>query len=518
MSRRLRTPSGVSVPGDVVKLSEELRHPAPGKVQVRWNLPGVGVSSRTYPDTRAGKAAATKKRKELAGLIAAAAPFDTGTREPVAWSGALAEEQAANADTAQRRDSLLEYARAFLETRWPDVAPRSRGSLIEVFAVAIWAHTDDRHRPDRELSTAFAKEVLPPLTDQAFLDVWSGLAVSVAEAGTALQAASLPVRDLMEVDRIRHLDRVLSTKIDGTEASPGYRRRRRAALNQLLAQAVRDGLLPSNPLAKLPLPKRRRTVKRISQREVVSFAAGEALLAACAADEATYVWTAFFALGLLAGMRPAEIGGLMWGDLTLPEQGWGQARLWVAPQRVSRRVNAGETRSRGPLKWREENEERLVPLVPALVAFLLQHWDHAPEEKRGPADAVFLNTQGNPVNPNDGSRVLRGLRTGVFCDVESPHHIADETHPLRRIVPYSLRHHAATVWLAAGVPGTTVAERLGHSYATLTKVYAGFLRDDRSQDNARIDAWYAEHRQDDVPDEVNPPGEVGDDEPEDADV
>lgn len=131
MSRRKRIPSGVSVPGHAVTLFE-LRRPAPDKVQVRWQLDGIGASSRTYPDTRSGRKEAAATRAELAKLIAGGAPFDTGTREPVSWSASLMDAAAVDAAGARRSGSLLEFARRFISLRWPDLEARSRGDLMDV--------------------------------------------------------------------------------------------------------------------------------------------------------------------------------------------------------------------------------------------------------------------------------------------------------------------------------------------------------------------------------------------------
>ncbi len=502
MSRRTKTPSGVIVAASTVKVFER-RHPTPEKVQLRWSLPGIGAASRTYPNTTAGRRLEAKMRKELHELIGRGVPFDTGTREPIAWSPALVEAAAHETVAGRREKSLLEYARAFTELRWPDLDPRSVGDLIDVFAVAVWAHTEPEDRPDRARTVEFVREVLPPMPEEQMRELLTAMPAEVLAAGQQLQVASLPVADLADAKRIQAVMTVLNHKLDGTLGAPTYRRRRRMALNQMLAQAVRDGTLEGNPLGKLPTPKRARTVKRVNRREVVSLAAVRALLELCADDPVTRPWAAFLACGAFAGMRPAEIGDLTWDQLELPEDpaSWGKAELAGTQQRPKKRTNAGQTRRRGRLKWREEGETRSVLLMPRLCEQLVAHRARIPAARRGPGMKVFINANGEPVNPNDASRVLRGLREAVFADEGSPHFLPDASHPLRALTPYRLRHHAATVWLAAGVPADEVAEMLGHSYATLLAVYAGFIRTDTSRTTALVDAWYAEHDADDVPEE-----------------
>lgn len=497
MSKRKKTPSGINVPGGSVTLYA-LQHPTQKSHQVRWRVPGIGVSSRTY----AKKSEAEKKRDELLLLIANNEPFDTGTREPVSWSAELAISAAEAEKDVRREASLLEYAISHMKLRWNQLEPRSRGDLMGVFAEAVWAHsnnTEECPRPDRAASVAFVREVLAPMSAEQLTAVLTALKPEVHAAGVILQQASLPVEALAEPERIKHVVDVLETKVDGSPAARAFQRRRRNAFNNLLAQAVRDGVLARNPLGTLPPPKRSRALRQVNQREVVSLAAAQALLASCEASPNTRAWTAFLGCNTFAGMRPAEVGGLTWADLTLPaDGGWGTAALGYTEQRPAKRTNAGQTRRRGPLKWREDDEVRHVLLMPRLVTLLLRHREEAPVDRRGPDHKVFLNAHKESINPNDASRALRVLREGVFADPASPHFVRAD-HPLRQLTPYGMRHHAATVWLAARVPASNVAEMLGHSYATLVAVYAGWIRTETERTTELVDAWYAEHGASDVP-------------------
>ena len=70
------------------------------------------------------------------------------------------------------------------------------------------------------------------------------------------------------------------------------------------------------------------------------------------------------------------------------------------------------------------------------------------------ADLIFTNTSGNPLN--ERNLVLRNFQTRL------------ERAKLPRIRLYDLRHTAATLALAAGVPAKVVSEQLGHASVAFT--------------------------------------------------
>ena len=52
--------------------------------------------------------------------------------------------------------------------------------------------------------------------------------------------------------------------------------------------------------------------------------------------------------------------------------------------------------------------------------------------------------------------------------------------------PYDLRHAAVSLWLNAGVPAPTVAQRAGHSVEVLLRVYANCIDGDEEMANQHI--------------------------------
>jgi integrase len=68
-----------------------------------------------------------------------------------------------------------------------------------------------------------------------------------------------------------------------------------------------------------------------------------------------------------------------------------------------------------------------------------------------------------------------------------------QTDQLFGVVPYGLRHTAASAMIAAGVPVAEIARRLGHSGDVLLKVYAGFFDSDAERGNTNLDHYFREH-------------------------
>lgn len=118
-----------------------------------------------------------------------------------------------------------------------------------------------------------------------------------------------------------------------------------------------------------------------------------------------------------------------------------------------------------------------MPIPPELVAILRAHIDAfgvAPDGR------VFSSERGQPVASTAISDVWAEARTLALTP-------AQLISPLARR-PYDLRDAGVSLWLAAGVPATHVAERAGHSVEVLLRVYAQCLDNSEEILNTRIDA------------------------------
>jgi integrase len=206
-----------------------------------------------------------------------------------------------------------------------------------------------------------------------------------------LGIARLRMRDLASPD-VRYWLRDLERR----GASPSVIRNARAALSVMLACAVQDGDLGSNPSAgvryvpseqaKRARPKRKR--RALSAEDV------QAILGALPEDR----WRAFFMLLVQTGVRVGEALGLTWGNVHLGDD----AHIMVVEQ-----VRRGERK-----RLKTEASMARVPLSPTMAAWLSEL---RPQDAATDAP-VFPSTTGTALNySNVYHRILRPAleRSGI---------------------------------------------------------------------------------------------------------
>lgn len=213
----------------------------------------------------------------------------------------------------------------------------------------------------------------------------------------------------------------------------------RSILSIALNAAVPD-LIPANPI-------HRARVQRHSPRVDPPHwekADGQRFLRV--ADGSQYA--ALFRLALSIGARPGELRGLRWEDCDL-ERG----TLHI------RRSLTENTRDLGPTKT---HRERIVKLPPPCVVALRRH-----RSRQTIVSAwVFCTDQGTPLTSMAFEREYHRLRT--LAGVPP-------------MIPYGMRHTAATVAITDGVPLPVVSEMLGHSSPEITsRVYWRVLASQRA--------------------------------------
>lgn len=192
-----------------------------------------------------------------------------------------------------------------------------------------------------------------------------------------------------------------------------------------LKDAVAHGTLRSSPMQGVKAPrvvKRKMPVLTMDElRTLLDYARDHT-------DAATYV---AIHLAATSGMRRGEVCGLRWEDVSLD-----RAEVTVARTRVL----VGSTIVDGSPKT--ERSRRTIPIDPSTVT-VLRAWKL---EQRWSPDVVI-------VHPETLSERFDQLIIGAGVP---------------RITFHQLRHGVATYMLAAGVPITTVSERLGHSLVSTT--------------------------------------------------
>lgn len=210
-------------------------------------------------------------------------------------------------------------------------------------------------------------------------------------------------------------------------------------LRQALDVAVRDGLLATNPVAKVKRPSV--SVKEAQYLDVADV--GKLLEAA---KDSRYSP----ALRLIAatGLRAGEAVGLRWSDVDLDD---GTIRVRHTVSRLKGRLELTEPKT--------ARSRRSVPLAGTTVAMLRRHRATLARDQLAAGDQwqdndlVFPTEFGTPVDPRNLRRVVEVAAKGAGLEDVGVH---------------TLRHSAAVAWLEAGVHIRAVADLLGHSSISIT--------------------------------------------------
>jgi integrase len=243
---------------------------------------------------------------------------------------------------------------------------------------------------------------------------------------------------------------------------PGAAIKAKAILSSALTDAVRLGLLPSNPARSarfVPPPPPTRPL--LDAGEV------QRLLDACAPERLG----ALVVCAALLGLRRGELLGLRWVDVDLDAR-----RLVVA---VQRRYEVGH----GMVEATPKADSRRVLVLPMpVVAALRRHQATQATERARAGRAwvdhglVFANTRGYPHWQDHTSRLLRRvlIRAGL---------------PHRRL--HDLRHAIITYLLHAGASIAEVQQVVGHRSLVSTARYAHGLPEPSGRAAALLEAGLA---------------------------
>jgi integrase len=176
-------------------------------------------------------------------------------------------------------------------------------------------------------------------------------------------------------------------------------------------------------------------------------------------------------VALTTGMRPSEYLGLKWQDID-----W--VRQTVSVVRSVRKLNG---------RWsftdtKRSRSRRVIKLQNWIVALLrdLHTTTSANNSCSEAFDLVFKTVRGEPINSDSLAKHFKSIL---------------EVAGLPRIRLYDLRHTAATLALAVGVPPKVVSEQLGHASAAFTlDTYAHVLPHMQDEATAKVEAMLFEQR------------------------
>lgn len=218
----------------------------------------------------------------------------------------------------------------------------------------------------------------------------------------------------------------------GKPLFPNTVRLARASLAGAVKLAVKNRLLPSNPLTEVERPKPKRSIPKHWAP-----AQARAFLQSQDGDRLYPLW----AFLLSCGLRIGELVWLRWDNVDLAKR---QARIVEFATTLGYELVESEGKS--------VTSRRTIDLDDGLVAVLRRQREQQRFEARRAGyqatDHVFTKPRGGSYHPQDLSKTLAELSVDAG---------------LPRLTAHGLRHTSATLMLEQGVAPKVAAERLGHA-------------------------------------------------------
>jgi integrase len=248
-----------------------------------------------------------------------------------------------------------------------------------------------------------------------------------------------------------------------------------SALRAILKAAVEWGVIPSNPVAGLRLPKAP-VEGAMAQERVLS---PEQLAALFEAASRNARLETLFRMAGEAGLRRGEILGLRWPDLDLAAR-----RVTVARAVWQERGRDGGSPTR-IVKAPKGGRTRRVAITETLVTRLGDWYAESVIEQGAPADGyVWPGRDGGPMDSSSPAQALLRILDRIGL-VANPKPRPKGEYPRGLVTLHGLRHTAASIMLAAGVPLIVVSRQLGHANPNITAtVYAHLVSHDEQLDGA----------------------------------
>ena len=267
-----------------------------------------------------------------------------------------------------------------------------------------------------------------------------------------LARASVPVSALQEASKVGRALDACGRKLDGSAAAPEYYRRRRRTFYAALKYAVRENLLPANPLdgADDPEWKAPEVSSAVDRRRVANPDQMRLLLDAIRATGLTQGprLAALYGCMYYGMLRPSEAASLLLDECTLPETGWGLLEFSEVRSAAGREwTDDGEVHELRKPKGGPRNAIRRVPVPPVLVTMIREHVD---EFGTAPDGRLFRTYRGGLYLPSTLWQVLHKARPRAFTEAQVASLLARK--------PYDFRHAGVSWRLNAGTrpPGRRV--------------------------------------------------------------
>jgi integrase len=284
-----------------------------------------------------------------------------------------------------------------------------------------------------------------------YLDWWLSTLEARAQSGqrstntvdSARWAVEKWIKPALGTRRLRDLEPDDVEALLATMAAAGKSRsslvRVRSYLGQALSVAERRGKVARNVARLAEMPATRPPAERRS----LTPDQADKLLTAARGDRLEALWIT----QLMLGLRPGEVTGLRWDDLD-------RDTLWVSgSMKLARQAPGGKrTLALGDTKTARSRRPLRVP--PPVLAALRAHKTRQKREqvRIGPEwsdrGLIFTTPLGTPLHPVNLRRHLDKLTDAAGIGHWSP---------------VELRHSAASLMSAAGVPLEVIADVLGHT-------------------------------------------------------
>jgi integrase len=229
-----------------------------------------------------------------------------------------------------------------------------------------------------------------------------------------------------------------------------------AEIRRALNVAIRFGLVARNVATLVDPPA-------LPHHEVDPLTVDEAkaLVLAAKGDRMEARWV----VGLSLGLRQSEVLGLWWEDLDLV------AGVLRVRRQLTLARQSGEVLGFGPLK--SARSSRTLAL-PRQLADLLRRHQERQNVERGEATTwqdprlVFASTIGGPIDHRNDTRAFKALLVLAKIRCEDVEAGGGRERVVPRVRLHDLRHTAASLLLAQGIPARVVMEVLGHSQIGVT--------------------------------------------------
>lgn len=279
-------------------------------------------------------------------------------------------------------------------------------------------------------------------------DAVKGKPVNKAAALAVADAIGLPLEKLFNV---RENTRSLSAK-----TILEYHR----LIHTVLDQAMKEGLIPSNPADRVILPKAEKKEVNYFQPETVT-AIREAL------ETEPIKWQMLTHMLLITGARRGEILGLKWANVDF--KGF---RVYVCNSILY-------TPERGVYEDtpKTERSKRYISLPAETMRMLkrYQTWQLSERLRLGEyyqdQGFVFAQDNGKPMHPDSVTDWLSKF---------------SKRHNLPHINPHAFRHTMASMLYFNGVDSVSISKRLGHAQVSTTANIYAHVMEEADQKNADI--------------------------------